>query len=108
MPDSSDYLPNAPSGWNSLVPITHGNPLSQENEFYFAFNYLPSSKFDIVNAYANTTIDISGFDFSGLFLSLMGFPIGGTPNVLSVNLRRRGSWRTSRRIRRNKKKTKYC
>lgn len=100
MPDSSDYLPNAPAGWHALVPLTHGYSITQENEVYFQADMLPSTKFGIVNAYNNTTLNLDGYDLGiatatsslpGLAI-MVGSGAAGFPVQMSITLSRKGSW----------------
>ena len=100
MPDSADYLPNAPSGWHALVPLTHGYSITQENEVYFQADMLPSTKFGIVNAYNNTTINLDGYDLGIAAVTsalptmavMVGSGASGFPVGLSVVLSRERSW----------------
>lgn len=100
MPESTDYLPNHPSGWHKYYPVTRNRTLSQEREFYFPPDMLPSTKFGVVNEYANTTIWLDKYEI-GYTLAVSTTPMiasmvaSGTATIpvgLYMCLSRKESW----------------
>ena len=59
---SIETLPSSPPGWHDWVPLTRGNPLSIEREFYFPPDMMPSSKFSVVNEYSNGVLWLDQYD----------------------------------------------
>ena len=95
----TEPLPNAPSGWHDYSLITNLRPLSQEKEFNFPSNLLPSAKFAVVNEYSNFSLELDEYDTT-LTLMLGALPgigsvflIGaGIPVLLNINLSRKEGW----------------
>lgn len=95
----TEPLPNAPSGWHDYSLITNLRPLSQEKEFCFPPDLLPSAKFGVVNEYSNLALELDEYDQT--LITMLGtmpgigtvFLIGAAiPLLLNIKLSRKESW----------------